>query len=156
MTSTSGGNRHGPNSFANYQEVHNRRMQDFMQGGFVTSHNLRFGAPTHGCISLEGDIHCLGGITINVRKQLKILSGTGAGAVIQTSGYSYNAFANGRGIIVRYDSPHDDHNQFHHVHRHDYLGSWSEIDIEPLLESEVPTLADVIEEVHDIYYGNEF
>ena len=155
--SSSGGRRHGPIRFANYQRIHNRRMQDFIQEGLVVSHTVRFGQPTSGYITLEGEINCLGGIMVEVKKKLQILSGQGPNAMVKTCEYSYNAYAIGRGNLFRYNSPHGYHRPYHHVHRYDILGTWDEIgDPEELRENEVPTLSEVLDEVRELYYGHEF
>src|SRR5438132_5735170 len=134
--STSEGNRHGPIRFANYERIHNRRMQDFIQEGLVVSHDARFGRPTDGYITLEGEINCRGGNTVEVKKKLKILSGKGPNAIVKTYEYSYNAYVSGRGNLFRYNSPHGDHRPYHHVHRYDILGTWDEIgDPEELREN---------------------
>jgi hypothetical protein len=148
------GGKHGPNTFANYQDVHNRRMQDFVDEGFVISHNVRFGKPTGGYITLEGDIHVKGGITVEVQKKLKILSGKGPNAMVKTSEYSYHVYANGRGNLFRYENC--DHRHHHHVHWYDFLRTWGPTRVDELQENEVPTLSEVLDAVRDIYYENEF
>src|SRR5207244_1137060 len=100
------GDRHGPTSFANYRTIHDRCMQAFIDAGFVTSHTLAFGSPRHGRMALTGEIRCLGPITIQVDKKLKILKGTGPTATVQTVEYRYHAQAEGRGPLFRYCSPH--------------------------------------------------
>src|SRR6266487_818023 len=94
MTSTSpaGGNRHGPNRFGNYLQIHQTRMQQYLRGEFVFADSVTFAAPAGGYILVAGEIKCLGGIRIAVNKRLKILSGKGANATVQTSEYHYNAF----------------------------------------------------------------
>jgi hypothetical protein len=148
--------RRGPISYTNYQRIHDRRIEDFVNEGFVISHNVTFGPPSSGHITVEGDIYCLGGITVEVRKRLKILRGKGPKAMVKTSDYAYNVYANGRGNLFRYDSPHE-HRPYHHVHRYDVLATWSELSVEDIgNENKVPTLGEVIEEARDLYYAHEF
>ncbi len=154
------GDRHGPTSFANYRQVHDARMQGFADQGFVTSHTLAFGKPTHGHIWLTGDVRCLGPITIHVEKKLKILKGSGPTATVRTVEYRYHAQADGRGPLFRYCSPHGSgHRPCHHVHRYDIFDTWAELfPVEEIWDGNaVPTLSDVIEEARDeIYYTYEF
>ena len=101
-------------------------------------------------------IRCLGGIRVAVEKKLKILNGQGANALVQTSEYHYNAFVRDQGNLFRYDSPHG-HRPYHHVHRFDFLKTWSQTGVQELrTENEIPTLSDVLDEVCEMYYGHEF
>ena len=155
-TSTSGGNRHAPTRYANYLQVHETRMQRFLRGEFVFSDGVKFAVPAGGYIAVAGEIQCLGGIRIAVDKKLKILSGQGANALVQTSAYHYNAFVHGQGNLFRYDSPHG-HRPCHHVHRFDFLKSWSQTGVQELQSvNAVPTLSDVIDEARELYYEYEF
>lgn len=153
------GTKHGPNRFASYQEVHTKRMQDFLREGFVLSEDLHFVEIGGRKLALEGTITCQGGIVVEVEeveKVLKIISGDGANAMVQTVQYRYHAYAQDRGNILRYDSPHS-HRPYHHVHRHDICGTWTETAIDELrTEDDIPTLSEVLDELREIYYANEF
>ena len=72
--------------------------------------------------------------------------------MVQTVAYSYNAALNGRGVILRYDSPHVHHNHLHHVHRYDVLKGDSTGRLEPVDQDEWPTLGEVVEELRVWYY----
>jgi len=100
-------------------------MDQVVRGAFVTSHDLRVSS-IGNYLTIEGDVHCTGGIVIEVNKRLEILAGEGAGATVQTTSYRYHVRLPGRGTIFRYDSPHPlpagmDHHAEHHVHRYDVL-----------------------------------
>ena len=63
----------------------------------------------------------------------------------------YNASLSGIGNIARFDSPHKDHNHFHHVHRYDVFNH----DSEGTLEScEWPTLGEVLGELETWFYAH--
>lgn len=138
----------------NYKRIHSKVMESFIKEGFVISDGITFGEPSGGYITLQGQIHCLGGLQIAVDKRLRILGGTGGHVRVTTAQYSYNVSVSGRGNLIRYDSAHD-HRPHHHVHRFDsecHLVSVHEIHD----ENKVPTLGDVITEVRDLYYSPEF
>jgi hypothetical protein len=153
------GDRHGATSFTNYRQVHDARMQGFVDAGFVTSHTLAFGSPRHGHITLTGEVRCLGPITIRVDKKLKVLKGKGPSWTVRTVEYRYHAQADGRGSLFRYCSPHGSgHRPCHHVHRYDVFDTWAELlPVEEIWNgNDVPTLSDVIEEAQDLYYRDDF
>jgi hypothetical protein len=132
-------------------------MGRFEAEGFITSHTVDFGAATHGYISIVGEIQCLGGMTISVGKTLTVLDDQGPGAMVYTTNYHYHVQADGRGPPLRYESPHADHHVYNQVHHFDFLGKWNELQVVPIYEiNDVPTLSEVIEEVRDIYWSNEF
>ncbi len=150
------GNRHGATRYANYVQVHETRMQQFLRGEFVFSDGVTFSAPAGGYIAVAGEIQCLSGIRIAVDKKLKILSGQGANALVQTCEYHYNVFVRDQGNVFRYDSPHR-HRAYHHVHRFDFLNTWSQTGIEVVpTVNVIPTLSDVINEARELYYEYEF
>lgn len=130
-------------------------MQRYLRSGFVRAENLAFESLGDGFIRLSGVIECAADIYIDVEKRLAILGGDGAGAIIQTVDYSYNAYVRNIGNIVRYDSPHDGHNEQHHCHRFDTFAN-KEIRPPTFLpnEDDWPTLGEVIGEVERWYYDN--
>lgn len=150
------GTRHGPTTLASYTLAHQGGMGRFEAEGFIRSHTVGFGAATNGYIAIAGAIRCLGGMTISVDKTLTVLDGQGPGAMVYTTEFHYHVQADGRGPVVRYDSPHP-HRPYNHVHRFDFLETWDAFPIVPIHEiDDVPTLSDVIEEVRDLYWDNEF
>ena len=147
--------KHGPNRFSSYQQIHTTVMQQLVREGFVLSDELQFRDMGYGTIVLEGKIPCAGGITVSVRKVLKLRIASGRETEVQTTEYSYNAVLDGVGTILRYDSPHQSHNKYHHVHRHlvfehDHEGKVEEIH----KEEDRPTLGEVLSELRDWYYEN--
>lgn len=146
--------RHGPNRLSNYVAVHDNVMQQFLRGGFVVSEDLAFTA-VEGALELEGRVQCTAGIHIDVRKRIAVLEGAGAGALVRTVAYSYNAAVQGLGNILRYDSPHPDHNREHHVHRYDVLNGDRAGTVDFIYdEDDVPTLGEVLTEVESWFYQN--
>lgn len=144
--------KHGPNKLQAYLQIHQTVMERMLHNGFVLSDNLVF-TPVHNALYLDGEILCQGGIRLDVSKEIAILEGVGADALVRTISYSYNAFLIGRGNILRYDSPHATHNQEHHVHRYDVLRGDTRGTL-TFLEDEAgrPTLGEVITELERWYY----
>jgi hypothetical protein len=125
-------------------------MGRFVDGGFVLEDTLDMYPVGAGLIVIKGNLPCLGDIRLDVGKLLSVVSGEGSNAMVQTIEYSYNASIH-IGNIFRYDSPHPDHNKFHHVHRfnvfdNDHIGN-----VDPC---EWPHLGDVIDELQEWYYEN--
>lgn len=128
-------------------------MEQQLRGGFLLRNNLVFIA-LHDQILIEGSLDCKGDIYIDVRKRLEIVSGDGSQALVQTTSYSYNVVLAGVGNIFRYDSPHSDHNQFHHVHRYDVLNGDTKGRVEKVDAAHWPHLQEVIEEAMDWHFAN--
>jgi hypothetical protein len=143
-------NPHGPNKFANYIETHDAVMGQFVDSGFVIANPLAITPMGNGVILIKGSLPCLGDIRLDVEKSLKVLEGDGANAIVQTFQYTYNASLPA-GNIFRYDSPHQDHNQFHHVHRFDVFDGDHIGNVD---QCEWPTLGQVIAELEGWYYDN--
>lgn len=145
--------KHAPIPFHRYEAIHEAAMGTF--GGFVEHDGLAF-EPIEGtgAIRLHGEIRCVGDITITVEKVLIILEGTDRTALIQTIEYSYNVRLKGVGNIVRYDSPHEDHNADHHVHRFDVLNGDRKGTTKLHGEAGWPTLGEVIAEARAWYWEN--
>ena len=129
-------------------------MEQWLHNGFVLADNLVFIA-IGNLIYLNGTIDCLGGIRLQVEKEIAILEESGSEALVQTASYSYHAYLPSVGNILRYDSPHATHNQEHHVHRYDVLHGDKKGELTFLLsEDERPTLGEVIKEEEQWYYDN--
>lgn len=126
-------------------------MRDFVARGFVLSDNVAAAPLGNGKLSMEGIIECLGDIDITVEKILEVTPQSKREPTVQTIDYHYNARIRGRGNILRYDSPHPDHNQFHHVHRYDVFNA---DDDGTVTECEWPHLGDVIGELEEWYYDH--
>ncbi len=149
------GGKHGPNRLGAYLEIHSTVMQQFLGEGFVLREESSFSDLGDGQFLMEGYITCEGGLRIDVSKRLTIVDWVGEEARVKTTGYSYSAILRGYGSVFRYDSPHPDHNQFHHVHRYrilegDVHGAVSAI--EP--PDEWPTLGEVMRELSEWYYAH--
>jgi hypothetical protein len=130
-------------------------MQQLAQGGFVASDGLTLKALGHALV-IEGDVVINDHVYIRVWKQLSIMAGDGADATVQTTAYSYNAVLKEVGTIFRYNSPHEDHNQEHHVHRFDVLGGSGTEQIDFIYDEEQrPTLREVIDEAYEWYCTHE-
>lgn len=130
-------------------------MAQFLRRGFVASEDLSIMDLGDGSLVMEGRVSCAGGIYIDVWKRLEIIQDDGANSLVRTVEYTYNAVVAGLGNIVRYDSPHSDHNQFHHVHRYEPLSGdlrGNVHRVEP--QDDWPTLGEMIHEVESWFYDH--
>jgi hypothetical protein len=146
--------KHSPNRFGGYLSTHTKIMDKWIRDGFVVSDSCTFMGLGENYLLLEGAIECAGGLLyIDVWKLLQVLEGTGPNALVQTIDYHYVAVLKGRGIVFRYDGPHD-HRRMHHVHRFAVL---EDPEVETLIELDEdgwPTLGEVITEFSKWYYDN--
>lgn len=149
------GKKHGPNKLSNYVETHDTVMQQFVSRGFVLSNELSFSPYGQGLFVMTGDVRCLGRITLRVAKVVAVVGGEPRNPLVQTVAYSYNAFVEGVGNIVRYDSPHSvEHRPTHHVHRYDVLRGDVEGSLDDVADDAWPTIGDVLTELEEFYYDN--
>jgi hypothetical protein len=133
-----------------------------IQSGFYLSDDLTFsngeeGAEEYFCIN--GTIQCLGGMRVQVKERLRFArpywwSHTGARRRVTLVSYSYSIVLLNEGVLVRYDSPHEDHNRFHHAHRFDPPGSAVKQLIE-VPESGVPGLREVLHEAEAWHWEHQ-
>ena len=139
--------KHGPNPrFGNYLAVHDKWMAGFLDDGFVVEDRCDF-TFLPSTILLQGTILCLDALTVEVEKEIAILSGTKMNARVQTRSFRYHAWVRGAHNILRYESAHD-HRP--HVHKHVYntFGDGRELSVLDLVdEEEIPTLGEVIREL---------
>lgn len=129
-------------------------MQQFVLGDFVLKDELVFEPFGDGYFVMAGNVECVGSIVLQVRKLLAVLGEPGPKTQVQTVEYSYNASIEGLGNILRYDSPHPSHNQFHHVHRYDPLHGDGIGTVEMIDDDGWPTLGEVLDELRVWYYSN--
>ncbi len=146
-----GNDPHGPNRFSNYFNVHEQVMRGLMDRGFVLSDNVSIGPLGNSYLLMEGPIECLGDIEVTVLKILQVTPQPKGEPLVQTIEYSYNARIRGLGNILRYDSPHPEHNRFHHVHRFNVFDGDEEGEVE---ECAWPTLGQALDELEEWYYDN--
>jgi hypothetical protein len=148
------GAKHGPNRLDRYRDIHETVMAQYRDSGFLLEDDLDFLPDGDGVIALVGTITLDGGIRLDVAKKLRVLEGEGATATVQTFAYSYNANIVGLGNILRYCSPHEDHNQFHHKHTFDVLAGDRSGTVTEVAEDDWPTLGQVFEELHEWFCAN--
>lgn len=143
-------NKHGPNTWDNYQDVHDSYMEAYAH--FIEEDCLE-AIPTRTLVTWRGIIYCAGGIEIHVAKTQSVSDRYGQ-LMVQTTEYAYHVLRRvGKGTtnLLRYDNAHAhaDHPDPHHRHRYDDDGN----EIEPPLhvgEENWPTLGEVLAEVHDL------
>jgi hypothetical protein len=151
--------RFDPQPVSLYLARRERELAQALRSGFLRSPGgLRTVTRPYGLETI-GELECLGGIRIDVQERLERrrnwFSKHPAENVVLRF-YRYNARLIGlgreRGLIFRYNSPHEDHNRFHHVHRYDTLGSGKEIKPPTEIpEHKVPTLRQILKEAEDWY-----
>lgn len=134
-------------------------MEQFRDEGFVDGDTLAFNPIGGGILLLEGEVACKGTIVIQVFKSLEILPNQGdcADPLVQSIRYSYNAFVQGVGNIMRNDNAHSHlgHGDAHHRHVFD----WKTKTEKPgspfwIGEDKWPTLGDFIADARDWYWEN--
>jgi Family of unknown function (DUF6516) len=151
---------HAPILFRNYRTIHETVMERFKVSRFVGEETLEFTNQLPGVIELRGEIACLGNLLITVEKYLRILSGEGDNALVQTSYYIYNVSLRGYGNVLRYDNSHDrpGHPDRHHKHQFNLTDEPSEPeesgDVVWVGRQSWPTLGRVIQEVQEWYWLN--
>lgn len=126
-------------------------MRDLVARGFVLSDDLAIAPYGNGYLAMQGTVQCLGDIEVTVEKILQLSEQKSGEPTVQTVEYHYNARLRGFGNILRYDSSHPTHNQFHHVHRYDVFTTDDEGTVE---ECRWPTLGKVLDELEEWYYDN--
>lgn len=126
-------------------------MRALQDRGFVLFDDVTAAPIGNGLLEMTGRIECLGGIEVTVEKILRMEKQPKGEPTVQTTDYHYNARLKGVGNILRYDSPHVDHNGFHHVHRYDVFSGDSDGTVQACLW---PTLGQVLEELEEWYYDN--
>lgn len=146
--------KHAANRLRDYAEIHRTILYRYAQGDFVLEVRGLDLEPMEGHIAIVGEIRCLGGIVIEVRKRLIILTDSGADSLVRTQHYRYHArLANGA-TILRYEASHP-HRLYHHVHRHDPFREGNPGQVEPIHDEEdIPHLSEVIDEVRQFDYAH--
>lgn len=115
--------KHGSNTLENYIRVHEKVLRDYSQ--YIITQNPMYSEEfiTANWLALELDrleVESIKGnrIFIKISKDVEVSPGVRK-PLAKLSEYSYHAWYKSSGNnILRYCSPHPDHNKFHH--RHDY------------------------------------
>lgn len=139
--------KHGPNPrFGNYLAVHDKWMAGFLDDGFVVEDRCDF-TFLPSIILLQGTIVCLDALTVEVVKEIVVLSGSRMNARVQTRSFRYHAWVRGAHNILRYESAHE-HRPHAHKHEYSTFGDGRELRVVDLAsEDEIPTLGEVIREL---------
>ena len=133
-------------------------MASLMRDGFVGFDTLTLTWLDRDTAVFEGRIACAGRIVVDVAKSLeRVAGGTDDDPLIQTVRYSYNAFVQGYGNILRYDNAHlhDGHGDPHHKHSFNWETRQEQPDSPIWIGADKwPTLGQVLHELRDWYYEN--
>jgi hypothetical protein len=145
--------KHGPNTWDNYQAVHQSYMEAFEH--FIVEDGLN-ATPTRTLVTWDGVLYCAGGIEIRVSKTQLVTDRVGQ-PIVETAEYKYHVQRRvGTRVIklFRYDNVHvqPDHPDHHHRHRFDDNGDEIE---PPEYKGEVgwPTLGEVLQETYDLAHS---
>lgn len=147
--------RFAPRRLRRYLREVDEAIEQAARSRFYVSHDLRYRTEPDAIV-LAGTIQCEGGIRVEVSERLRVLRESTwlrrkNNPLVELTAYENNAVLLNRGTIFRYNSPHEDHNQLHHVHRVDVLGT-GEKTISPLGEADVPTLRQLVNEAQEWYW----
>jgi hypothetical protein len=149
--------RFAPRRLRRYLREVDEAIEQAARSGFYISHDLRYRTEPE-VVVLAGTIQCEGGIRIEVMERLRVLRESTwlrrkNNPLVELVSYENNAVLLNRGTTFPYNSPHEDHNQFHHVHRVDVLGM-GEKTITRLRRVDVPTLRQLVNEAEEWYWAN--
>lgn len=141
--------KHDWNTWENYLRVHESVLKKY-QHHFV-SQNPKYSISelTDQYYQLKLDkleLKTLKGtvITINIEKDVEVQPG-GTKIVARTVGYTYQAWIKGGNNLIRYCSPHETHNKYHH--KHEYLKD--PINPVPVGDDEWPHVNEFFDELID-------
>lgn len=115
-------NKHGWNTLGNYLSIHRRVLEQYQAGNpnpkiynerRLTDSYLSLDVFDVRITSKKGNV-----IKVKIEKDAEVNT-TGKRPTVKTTDYSYHAYYHDGRNIIRYCSPHPDHNKFHH--KHDYI-----------------------------------
>ena len=115
--------KHGWNTWENYLRVHESVLKKY-QAHFITPSPkylvTRFTDQYYQLRIDKLELMTSKGtsVYINIEKDVEVQEG-GSKDVARTVGYTYQAWIKGGNNIIRYCSPHETHNKFHH--KHDFI-----------------------------------
>lgn len=148
--------RHGWNELGNAIIIHERRLQSFLDEGFVITHNVQvrvFHNRAHApvAVKIAGRILCVHHLFLDVETDLDVMQ-RGGRAWVRLADCKYHAGVSGNRArtIFRYDTshPYPDHPDNYHKHLFDHE-TWTEIDTPVWIgRSRWPDLSEVLEELH--------
>lgn len=143
------GDPHGPNTFDDYVNVYEHRLEAL--AGFIVDNGLTY-TVTETVVLWEGTIVCQTGIELDVHRAQQVTWNREGRMVVQTVDYAYNAIRRvGEKCIplLRYDNSHEHprHPTKHHRHRFNEEGE--SLRVEHVGEDGWPHLTDVLEELRD-------
>ena len=146
--------RHAPNSWEQYQEIHAKKIAGYSPH-FIVNDDL---VPqlTPDAVIWRGVLYCVNAIEIHVFKVQAFFTRPDGRPAVQTQLYEYHVMLRlpqGERNLFRYDNAHAHvgHADPHHRHGYDDDGT---AQVEHLSErgwavGDWPTLGDVIDEVHE-------
>lgn len=143
--------KHAPLRLDKYLSIHNKAIRDLTSRGFLLDDDLEITAQGDDFLTMSGVVYCASEIRIQVLKLIRL---TGEEPLAQAEAYTYNAVLAGVGNILRYNSPHANHNPFHHVHRYNVLSGDKDGVVEELSEEARPTLSQVVLELEQWCWGS--
>ena len=125
------------------------QIEQLRSQGFVLAPELTYSPVARGVL-VEGYIRCEGGLYLQVKQLIQLVSKAGTAGLFIVEAYSYTGALAGAGTIFRYDSPHPDHNTEHHVHEYAVPGDATSGQPPRFLYTEeaIPTLGDALRRLY--------
>ena len=136
--------KHGWHEISGYFQVHDTVISKCQASGFVETDGLKVEDYGDGFIVMSGSLGC-GCLRLEVTKSLEVREERGA-KFVRTVAYSYNVSLSQTGCVLRYCSPHADHNQHHHKHTFDVLAGDRQGSVSSVPDGEWPTIGEVLAE----------
>jgi hypothetical protein len=136
--------KHAPCRLHQLIDTQTVQIEQLRAEGFVLHPELSYTPASEGLL-VSGYIQCEGNLYLQVMQYIALVERVGVSRLFAIEDYSYHAVLRGVGSIFRYDSPHPDHNQEHHVHEYSVIGKAA---VGPprflYSEAEIPTLGDAL------------
>ncbi len=112
--------KHDWNTWENYLRVHENVLKKYKDNfpSHMPKYAVEMITDQYYILKLEKlELITIKGtsVQVSIEKDVEIQEG-GRKPVAKTVGYSYKAWIKGGKNLIRYCSPHDTHNQFHHKH----------------------------------------
>ena len=141
--------KHDWNTLEDYLNVHDSVFKKYIKY-FQSPRTYKYAKLTehYHVLELEAVLNTNKGslVKVDIEKGITVKKIPGNRPVVKLNNYKYHAYFHKTGInIIRYDSPHGGHNQFHHKHTYGFLGN--EIKIDPVRNDDWPHVHEFLDEV---------
>jgi hypothetical protein len=134
-----------------YRSVHDSHLRHhhFIANDRLTWVEIPDEAGALRSIILAGEIECLDGVTVQIRKSLEVQPDLHGRPLVRGDRYSYQAYWPGDRGILRYDNANSDTPE--EFHRHEYDLATGEEKLRTILSrAEMPRLSEFLDEVAEL------